>query len=564
MFGKQLDRFRLRLADADALAPLVVLGILSGAASGALLLSFRALVELILTSTVSPGDPEAFEQLRWELRFALPMMGAALIAWLFSALGPTHAHVGIVHVMERLAYHHGRMPWRNAVAQYVGALISLCAGHSMGREGPGVHLGAAAGSWVGNGLGVPNNSMRILIACGTAGSIAASFNTPIAGVIFAMEVVMMEYTIVGFTPVILASAVAAWMSRAVYGADAAFALPALELSSLLELPFVIFVGVTMGLVATVFVRTTQKLQTVSHSWSLRRRFGLAGLIMGAAAVVAPSVMGIGYDTVEATLSNELSVQFLLLILVVKMVASISCAGLGLPAGVIAPMLFIGATAGATLGIIGHEMAPSLSSNPGFYAILGMGALMAACLHAPLAALMAILELTANVNIMLPGMVCIVSAVLVARSGFRLEPMFVALLRVRGGDYVTDPVALALSRSGVTMRMSTDLEEFRDRLPTPAVGLTNDRRVPRWLVLIKDGKASLHDTSTTDPSDSSELAALLAGEAVATDEISVRATVQEAREALGASGAQALLVRRLDQRICGVLTMEMLGATALVR
>ena len=554
-----LDRFRLRLADADALAPLVVLGVLSGAASGALLLSFRAIVEFVLETQITDGDAEGFEQLRAEIRFVLPLAGALLIAWIFHFLGAAHVHVGIVHVMERLAYHQGRMPWRNTVAQYLGALVSLCAGHSMGHEGPGVHLGAAAGSWVGHGLGVPNNSMRILIACGTAGSIAASFNTPIAGVIFAMEVVMMEYTIVGFTPVILASAVAAWMSRSVYGTDATLVVPALELGSLLELPFVVFVGAVMGLLATVFVKSTQQLQTRLQSWNLWHKFGAAGLLMGVIGVLSPSAMGIGYDTVEAALSNQIGLELLLIMLLAKLVASVVCAGFGLPAGVIAPMLFIGATAGAALGIMGQLTAPELSANPGFYAILGMGAMMAACLHAPLAALMAILELTLNVNIILPGMVCIVSAVLVARSGFALEPIFVALLHVRGGDYVTDPVALALSRSGITTRMSADFEETDQAVQDLTRWTNAEVNVPCWLLATVDEQQQLYRIRLPQEADAQGEQAT--AEPISTAQISVRATVQDAREALGASGVDALIVLRIDQRASGIVTSDMLGAIA---
>ncbi|MEM7408282.1 MAG: chloride channel protein [Pseudomonadota bacterium] len=538
----------------------MILGVLSGAASGALLISFRAMVEWILSSTVTPTHPEAFETLAWPVRLLLPIGGALLVVLLFARLGSAHVQVGVVHVMERLAYHQGAMPWRNALAQYVGAVIALCSGHSMGREGPGVHLGAAAGSWVGQGLGVPNNSMRVLIACGTAGSIAASFNTPIAGVIFAMEVVMMEYTIVGFAPVIVSAAVAAWMSQAVYGDAAAFAVPALELNSLLELPLIVGCGCAIGLLAALFVRSTATLQRAAVAWPLWRRGVLAGVMMGAAAVVAPEVMGIGYDTVEATLHNRFAISALLLILVTKLVASTICAGLGMPGGVIAPMLFMGASAGAALGLLGQAVAPDLSASPAFYAMLGMGAMMAACLHAPLAGLMAIVELTQNVKLILPGMVCIVSAVLIARSLLRTEPMFIASLKVRGADYVTDPVALALSRSGITSRMNASFKRVTHLPETDEDWAVLNKPSVRWLVHEAGQETRLYLVSPAADGAAPRSAAWQA-ECLVSAEVSVRATVQEGRERLSAQGAEGLIVRRLDGRVCGVVTAEMLGATS---
>jgi chloride channel protein, CIC family len=557
MMRSLLEQFRLRLGYADALAPLALLGLLSGAVAGALLLGFRFVVEWILGAALPNGNAEGFEQLDVSIRFALPVAGSLLIAMLFAALGAQHSFGGVVHVMERLAYHQGHMPWRNALAQVAGACISLCSGHSLGREGPGVHLGSAAGSWVGSGLGVPNNSMRTLIACGTAASIAASFNTPIAGVIFAMEVVMMEYTIIGFTPVMLAAAVAAWMSRAAYGGEAAFAVPSTNLSSLLELPWLVVVGGVIGLLAATFVRGSARLQRAVQTWSVHWRFVVAGTITGAVAVVVPQVMGIGYDTVEILLQPQVAVQFALMVLAGKFLASVACVGFGLPAGLIAPTLFIGAAAGAALGLLGQMFAPDMAADSGFYAILGMTAMMGACLQAPLAALMAALELTANVNIILPCMVCLVSAVLVSRSVCKTDPVFVALLRVRGADYMTDPVALSLSRSAITTRMSAAYIE----LSSPAPQRLESWRTfhtgrAEWFVVGK----SIEDMEVYDARPLLDNAGDNPGPlpALLHAPISVRATVQEAREKLGVTGTDVLLVQRRNGAVCGVVNSAMLG------
>ncbi|MBT6278418.1 MAG: chloride channel protein [Chromatiales bacterium] len=558
-----LVRLRLKLGEPDALAPLAALGVLCGLSAGAIVLSFRGLSEWIITHGVGTGNPEGFESLPALARFVLPLAGALCVGYLFHRLPTATLQVGVGHVMERLAYLKADLPWRNALTQYIGGLVTLCVGHSMGREGPGVHLGAAVSSWIGKGLRAPNNSMRTLIACGTAASIAASFNTPIAGVIFAMEVVMMEYTIVGFTPVIVASVVAAWMARAVYGHDAAFDVPALELTSLLELPYLVFVGVAIGALAAAFNVSVTAAQTLSRDTHVLVRFGLAGLVCGVLACAVPEVMGVGYDTVEAALQGSLPLMLLVTIIIAKFVASTACVGFGLPAGLIAPTLVMGATAGALLGALGHAAAPELSSSPGLYAMLGMGAMMGAVLQAPLAALMAILELTANVNIILPGMVCIVSATLTCLAVFKRDSIFITMLRGRGIDYFSDPVALALSRSGVSSRMREDFDVAPRHL-SAGEALELCRREARWLVVREpEGfRALIHVEALLAFLDgvANDDAVDLLGSTLprrSTSTISLRATLQEARVAVAENAVQTLCVVRADGSgegvLCGILT-----------
>ena len=198
-----LDRLRLRLASVDALLLLAVLGLLVGLLAGGVTLAFRLLVEDIQSAFLS--HPEDYEALGWQARLLIPLAGGILVGTVLHFLSHEQRAVGIVHVMERLNYHEGHLPLRNIFVQFFGAAVSIISGHSVGREGPSVHLGAGSGSVLGQALRLPNNSIRTLVACGAAAAIAASFNTPLAGVIFAMEVILLEYTISGFVPVILAA-----------------------------------------------------------------------------------------------------------------------------------------------------------------------------------------------------------------------------------------------------------------------------------------------------------------------------------------------------------------------
>lgn len=465
-----LDTLRQRLARADALLPLALVGAVSGVATGAVIIAFRLVSESALPAVGVLANPEDFESLSAEVRFALPVAGALLIAALFHRASLESRQVGVVHVMERLVSASGRMPWRNALLQFAGGAIALMCGHSVGREGPGIHLGAAASSLLGQRFGLPNNSLRILVACGVAASIAASFNTPIAGVIFAMEVVMMEYTIIGFTPVILAAVFATAMSRAVFGSEAAFDVPAISIESLWEMPYAVVVGVCLGALASGFGHAVTRVEKALSSWPYWIRILTAGVVTGLCALVAPEIMGVGYDTVNRVLNADMALLDMVTVAALKLVATVACVAMALPGGLIGPVLVIGALAGGALGILGEVLMPVSIADVGLYAVLGMGAMMGATLQAPLAALMAALELTGNSNVILPGMLTIVSATLTARVVFRQESVFVRLLRQRGVEYRVDPVAVSLNRTAVGAVMSrrfatTDQHVRPDQLET---------------------------------------------------------------------------------------------------
>ncbi|MCP5152334.1 MAG: chloride channel protein [Ectothiorhodospiraceae bacterium] len=569
------DTFRERLARADALLPLTVLGAVSGLITGGVIIAFRWITEGILPGLGLVTHAEAFETLDWPLRLLLPVLGALAVGALFQAASVRGRQVGVVHVMERLAYHAGRMPLRNAVLQFVGGAVSIVCGHSVGREGPVIHVGAASASLMGQWLRFPNNSIRTLVACGIAAGIAASFNTPVAGVIFAMEVVMLEYSAVGFTPVILAAVCATSLSRAVYGAEPAFAVPALQLVSLWELPFLILVGTVIGCLASALVALVPAVDARLRHLALWLRASAAGAAVGLLALAVPEVMGVGYDTVNATLLGLLGLQTLLAIAAAKLLASALCIGLGLPGGVIGPTLVVGATAGGALGVIGHGLVPGLSADSGLYAMLGMGAMMGATLQAPLAALMAILELTANPNIILPGMLVIVSASMTARLVFGRDSLFVAMLRGRGLDYRYDPVAVSLERTGVSAVMSRRLT------PTPAT-VPIDRcaallaRSPDWLLVVDDRAvvgvvpaeraARLVAEHDADGGEVDLAAASVADGRLAV--IAPLATLREALDRLDAEGADFALVSRsgriAPEAVTGVVTREQIESSVRYR
>jgi CIC family chloride channel protein len=446
-FSNYIHLFRNKLSGVDALPQLAILGLIAGSITAGVILLFRLLIEWPLAQYLPNGDPENFEGLSNLMRAVLPISGAVLIGTLWYRLQLSQRKVGVAFVMERLNYHQGYINFKSLVIQFVGGVLTILSGQSAGREGPAVHLGAACSSLMGQYLKLPNNSIRTLISCGTAAAISASFNTPIAGVIFAMEVVMMEYTIAGFTPVILASVAAAIITQTVYGADPAFLVPQLYMNSLAEVPYIILCGITIGFISALFVNLIQR---AMHFGSVNIFFRIlaAGAITAAIALVFPQIMGVGYDTVNQTLLGEFGILMLCAIALAKILATSISVGLGMPNGLVGPTLFIGATVGGALGLVAEWLMPSISSSPGFYAMLGMGAMMGSVLQAPLAALLAILELTQNPNIILPSMLIIVVSSMIASEVFKQKSVFLTILKEQGLDYHSTPVTQALRRVSV--------------------------------------------------------------------------------------------------------------------
>lgn len=558
-----LDEFGLRVSSLEALPQLSMLAIPVGLLSGAIIIVFRTLVENAQAVLLPGGNIENYEALAPLMRVLLPTAGGLLIGLLLQSLNKGCREVGIIHVMERLAYHQGKLPLRNALAQFLGAGLSIVSGHSVGREGPSVHLGAASGSQLGQWLRLPNNSNRTLVACGIAAAIAASFNTPLAGVIFAMEVIMMEYSLVSFAPVILAAVTATTLSQSVYGPMPAFSIPNLHIGSLLELPYVILMGGILGTLAALFIYLLQRFTGLLGTWPVWLRCTLAGLLVGVIAIAVPQVMGIGYDTVNQALLGQLGVLLLMSIVLGKLVATAAGLGLGLPGGLIGPTFVIGATAGGAMGIIADNWLPGDIASPAFYAMIGMGTMMGATLQAPLAALTAMLELTANPNIILPGMLALITGCLVSRELFGRESVYVELLRTRGLDYRDNPLTQTLRRIGVASIMDRKFETLPAQTVRNAAkaGLAGE---PRWiLVTVGNRPATLlpaadlaryllehQDVESINldeiPAQRREIAA-----------IEFQATLQEALALLDSARTEALYVTRRTipgiDRVVGIVT-----------
>jgi len=571
---RQLEALRLHLSRADALVPLSLLGLLTGTLTGGIIVLFRMLVEEVQLVLLA-GNSENYEGLSMEARFLYPVIGSLVIALIFKFFSRGVHVLGVASVLERMAFHQGYLTLRGFFLQFSGAVVALISGHSVGREGPNVYLGAASSSLLGQFLSLPNNSIRTLVGCGTAGGIAASFDTPLAGVIFALEVVMMEYSIVTVMPIILAAGSATSISIFFFGDHAAFLVPDIRLGSLAELPLVIILGLLAGTLSALFIELLKAVTHHSRNLSFSAKLMLAGICVGFIAMIEPGVMGIGYDTVSQTIAGEIVTNALLILLFFKLIATVFSIGLGIPGGVIGPTLFLGACLGGIFSSLVHFLFPELQADVGFYSLLGMGAVMGSSLQAPLAALTAMMELTHSPQIIMPGMIAIVIANLTASEFFRKKSLFISVLEANEINAYTNPISQTLRRIGVASVMDKSVEQVSSQMDLEAVNRLL-KKSPKWLLVTdvkskflmpaielvkyveRQGEGYTEEEDNGQDDQAINLLEIPARRMEVTS-IHLQATLEEALKILDELEINALYVERMNapgiQHIYGILTRK---------
>jgi len=406
--------------------------VLTGAVAGTLVLAFRWVVETGQGTFLPAGIVGNYEALGPAYRLGLPLLAGLVLGGLFHALPTDLRGVGIVHVIDRLRFSRERdLPAANAAIQFVAGAVAIVGGHSVDREGPGVHVGAAAGNLLARRAApTAEEEVLTLTACGAAAAIAAAFNTPLAGTLFAVEVLLFRYSVPRFIPVAIAAVVAALLSRTVYGHQPAFAVPPVALGSVWEAPWLAGLGVAAGVTAGLFSLASTAIRARTFQWSPLLAFPVAGLVTGAIALAFPQVMGISYDTLQAMLAADLAPLALAGILVAKLLATATAIGLRLPGGLIGPTLVMGGAVGTLVGLGAEAVSAAPAGGAGLYAMVGMVATMGAALRAPLSALLALLELTGNPNVLLPGLLAVATAELAVVPVLGQTSVFERLLTVQ--------------------------------------------------------------------------------------------------------------------------------------
>lgn len=527
-----------------------------GIVVGLLVAAFRALIDLGLTYIPSLNVLEHFDLLGKPHHFLLPVGGAVIAILLLAALGKGSRVVGVVHVMERFSSSDVRMPLRNTVYQFFGGSLALIFGISGGREGPAIHLGASASSLIAHRLRLPHNAVRVLVACGIAAGIAASFNVPIASVVFTVEVIMMEYTIATFLPLMLAAFTSTILVQQIYPYEAIFPVSTYTLSNYWELPFVVAVGVAIGIVASVFKYATE-LVAETKIGKVWHRMLAAGIITGSVALVFPQVLGMGWETASLLLSGDTSAVarsawIILALVIAKLLVTSACVGAGLPVGIIGPSIVIGVMLGVLGGDVGLLLVPTANvSDPAFYGLLGAVAMLSAVLNAPLAALLTVMELSANHHVVLPGLVAIVAATLTTYVLYGRKSIFIQRLHALGIAYPPTPSVQFLRRNSVAASMNpriTILESQDGAQPDP-----DDEQVRQFPTGVADWAVEWQSDNSARVYDAKDPRNNPIG--ISAPTISSRSSLEEALTLMNLHDVDMVCAmgRKPSNRIIGVLT-----------
>lgn len=322
---------------------------------------------------------------------------------------------GVPEVMYAVARRGGRIAPQVAVVKAVASALCIGGGGSVGREGPIVQIGSALGSTIGRTIRVTEPRLRVLVACGAAGGIAATFNAPLAGVFFAMELILRDFTAAAFGMVVASSVTASVIGRAALGNSPFLVLPPFTVSHLVQYPLFAALGLLAGLVGVVFSRVLYKIEDgCDAAWRRTRgpewaRPAVGGLALGGLLLVLPQMYGVGYPVLGAGIAGRYGIALLLLLMFGKVVATSLTIGIGGSGGVFAPSLFIGAMLGSAYGQLIHQLLPGLAGPAGAYGLIGMGAVFAGAARAPITGVVIMFELTGEYSIILPLMAAIILA-----------------------------------------------------------------------------------------------------------------------------------------------------------
>ncbi|KAF7772218.1 hypothetical protein PCIT_a2245 [Pseudoalteromonas citrea] len=463
-----LDTLRRSLAKPKTSVQLCLLGVCAGLIAAILIILFR--LTIVLVQSTFLDAPDHFSQLPEFQRVALPVLAALLIALFANLTGFRHYRLGIPFVIHRIKHHYGQMPIWNTANQFFGGAVALISGFSVGREGPSVHMGATGASILAERLHLPMNASRTLAGCGVAAGIAASFNTPLAAVIFVMEVVLREYKIHIFVPIMLAAVTGALATQFVFGAGSELALINVTPLSFWHYPYLILCGAVLGAVAFSFNQNLMLIIKTFKPLSMLPRLLLAGLIAGLIGYMVPQAMGSGMSAITIAVDSPENIQLLTTILIAKLLATLFAIGLGIPGGLIGPVIGLGVVMGTLMSFFAQFITPGVDVS-GTYGVLGMAGLLAATLHAPLAALTAVMELTSSPEIIVPAMLVISTAYVTALQVFGNRSIFLQQLDFQGLPYQVSPASEALQKVGIMDDMdehfkllySDDKEQIKETL-----------------------------------------------------------------------------------------------------
>ena len=453
----------------------------------------------------------------WQI-VAAPTAGGLLVGLFYRFVMPGRRPQGVADVMETAAFRSGRMDWRAGLGAALGSAASIGTGASVGREGPVIHLGASLASFIGRRLALSRSQMVTLLGCGVAAAISASFNAPIAGVFFALEVVIGHYALSAFAPIVIASVTGAIIARIHSGDFPAFIVPDRTIVSFFEFPAFLLLGLASGLAAIVFLRSVELtrefvLKVPAPVWT---KPAAGGLIVGMIALGFPNVLGVGYGTTDAALRELIPFWTLAALLIAKTAATAVSLGTGFGGGVFSPSLFMGAMLGGAFGIVAAGVFPEHSSGHGVYTLVGMGAVAGCVLGAPISTTLIVFELTGDYEITIAVMAGVAVAspltqALHRRSFFESQLLDRGIVITGGRERgLLDAIHVSdlMSAAVVTVPSGADMARVREQLlraPHGQLFVVDDAGRAEGTITLADLSSYAFDTSDDDHLTAGEVA-----------------------------------------------------------
>jgi CIC family chloride channel protein len=452
---------------------LSVLALVAGVLAGLAAIAFRLAIhyiEIIAFQTGAVPLVDHAKSLAWWHILLVPSLGGLVIGLFIWYFMPNRRPQGVADVIESAAISDSRVSIIDGIKAALVSAASIGVGASVGREGPVVHLGASLGSWIARRLHLGRALSRTLLGCGVAAAVAASFNAPIAGTFFALEVVVGHYALSAFAPIVIASVTGTIVSRIYYGDFPAFILPDVwEITSFWEFPAFALLGLTSALVAIVLIRSIGFTSWLFEKFTIPTwvRPALAGFAVGVIGLSFPEVFGVGYEATDAALSSSFPLWLLIVLIICKTAATAISLGGGFGGGIFSPSLFLGAMLGGAFGIVATTAFPHLSSGHGAYSIIGMSAVAGAVLGAPISTILMIFELTSDYSLTIGVMIATAIATVVTQQtighSFFTWQLAQRGVNVRGGREIS--LLRAIRAEDV---METDFATVRPDCPVAMV------------------------------------------------------------------------------------------------
>jgi CIC family chloride channel protein len=404
----------------------LLLSLLIGALTGLAVVAFIVLTER-LGMRLYPPDSAAWR------RVLVPVAGSLAMGFLLYRFFPYARGSGVPQTKAALFARDGFISLRTVLGKFFCTATTLASGIPLGREGPSVQVGAGIGSVLGRWLGLRPEKVKALIPVGAAAAIAAAFNTPMAAVLFSLEEVMgdMHAPILG--SVVLASATSWAVLRLLLGNNPLFQVPQYTLVHPLELAIYALLGIAGGFLSVAFTRLLLGMRKFFLHLPMRTRWWhpvVGGVTVGLMGWLVPQVLGVGYTYVGSALNGTMALKLMLLLVVLKLFGVTISYASGNAGGIFGPSLFLGAMLGGAIGTVAHGLLPGYTATPGAYALVGMGALFAGIVRAPMTSVLMIFEMTRDYAVIVPLMIANLTSFFIS-SRFQKEPIYEALAHQDG-------------------------------------------------------------------------------------------------------------------------------------